>query len=78
MQSIQYIKDKNAVLVPVNQWDKLQNEIRRLKKRLKKAEILTEIKESISDLRKDLRDETYDARNEISADEFLAQLNYEQ
>ncbi len=78
MQNIQYLKDKNAVLVPLEQWEKLQNELTKLKKRIKKAEVLTELKNSLSELKTNLRDENYDANREVSADEFLAQLKNEQ
>lgn len=78
MQNIQYLKDQNAVLVPLQQWEKLQDELAKLKKRVKKAEILTDFKNSLVKLETDLRDENYDAKREISADEFLAQLKNEQ
>ncbi len=78
MQNIQYLKDQNAVLVPLRQWEKLQDELAKLKKRVKKAEILTDLKNSLVELETDLRDENYDANREISADEFLARLKNEQ
>lgn len=78
MQNIQYLKDQNAVLVPIEQWEKLQNELARLKKRLRKAEILTEFKDSLSKLESDLRREDYDQSTELSADDFLTQLKNEQ
>lgn len=78
MQNIQYLKDQNAVLVPLQQWEKLQDELAKLKKRVKKAEILTDFKNSLVKLETDLRDENYDANREISADEFLAQLKNKQ
>lgn len=78
MQNIQYLKDQDAVLVPIQQWEKLQNELVRLKKRVNKAKILTEFKNSLTELKKDLQNEKYDANDEISADDFLAQLKDEQ
>ena len=78
MQNIEYLKDQNAVLVPVEQWEKLQNELARLKKRLNKAHVLTDFKKSLSNLKTDLRDENYDAGNELSADEFITKLKDEQ
>lgn len=78
MQNIQYLKDQNAVLVPLQQWEKLQDELAKLKKRVKKAEILTDLKTSLARLETDLRDENYDANREVSADEFLSQLKDEQ
>jgi len=78
MQNIQYLKDQNAVLVPIQRWEKLQNELIKLKKRVKKAEILTEFKNSLSELKTDLHNENYDANAELSADEFLAQFKDKQ
>ncbi len=78
MQNIQYLKDQDAVIVPIEQWEKLQNELVRLKKRVSKADILTDFKKSLTDLKKDLQNENYDAECEISADDFLAQLKDEQ
>ncbi len=78
MQNIQYLKDQDAVIVPIEQWEKLQNELVRLKKRVSKADILTEFKKSLTDLKKDLQNEKRDANCEISADDFMAQLKDEQ
>ena len=78
MQNIEYLKDRNAVLVPVEQWEKLQSELVRLKKRVKKAKVLTDFKNSLSNLKTDLRDKKYDASSELSADEFIAELENEQ
>ncbi len=74
MQNIEYLKDQNAVLVPLKQWEQLQNELVKLKKRVKKAKILNGFKSSLTNLRKDLQNENYDSQTEISADEFLAEL----
>lgn len=78
MQNIQYLKDQNAVLVPVEQWEKLQKELIKLKKRVKKAEILTNFKTALSELKNDLRDNNFDANGELSADEFIVELKNEQ
>lgn len=78
MQNIQYLKDQNAVLVPVEQWEKLQNELVRLKKRVRKAEVLNDLRTSLSNLKNDLRDQDFDANRELSADDFLTQLKNEQ
>lgn len=74
MQNIEYLKDQNAVLVPIEQWEKLQNELERLKKRVRKADILSDFKSSLTNLKKDLQDENYDPQTETSADNFLAEL----
>ena len=78
MPDIQYLKDQNAVLVPVEQWEKLQNELVKLKKRVKKAEVLTEFKNSLSNLKNDLSDEIYNSKRELSADDFITKLKDEQ
>jgi len=78
MQNIQYLKDQNAVLVPVEQWEKLQNELVKLKKRVKKADILNKFKTSLSNLKNDLSDENYNSKRELSADDFIAKLKDEQ
>ena len=78
MQNIQYLKDQNAVLVPVEQWEKLQNELIKLKKRVKKADILNKFKTSLSNLKNDLSDENYNSKSELSADDFIAKLKDEQ
>ncbi len=78
MQNIEYLKEQNAVLVPLQQWKKLQDELAKLKKRVKKSEVLTDLKKSLAELETDLRDENYNADKELSADNFLAQLKNEQ
>jgi len=74
MQNIQYLKDQNAVLVPIGQWEKLQTELAKLKKRVKKADVLNEFKNSLTTLKQDLQTKDYDLQTEVSADEFLAEL----
>ncbi len=78
MQNIQYLKDQNAVLVPLEQWEKLQNELVKLKKRVRKAEVLTDFKTALSELKSDLRDKNFDANRNLSADDFIAELKDEQ
>lgn len=77
MQDIQYLKDQNALLVPLEKWEKLQNELVKLKKRIKKADVLTDFKNSLIELKTDLQDENYDANAEVSADEFMTELENE-
>ncbi len=78
MQNIEYLKDQNAVLVPLEQWEKLQSELVKLKKRVKKSEVLTDLKKSLAELETDLRGENYDAGKELSADDLIAKLKDEQ
>lgn len=55
MSNIQNIKDRNAVLVPIKDWEKMNKELVRLRKRVKKAKILAEIKAAVLALEKDLK-----------------------
>ena len=78
MENIQLIEGKNAVLVPIKKWERVQNELIQLRKRVNKAKVLSEIRNSLRDLEKDLRDPNYNPANEMSADEFLAELRNDQ
>ncbi len=62
--------------MPIRDWEKLQNELARLKRRVSKADILTDFKRSLTELKTDLQNENYDATGETSADDFLARLKY--
>lgn len=76
MNNIQHIKDKNAVLVPIKDWEKLQKELVRLRKRVKKAKILTEIKAAVAALEKDIKNGS--APKGKDAREFISELLDEQ
>ena len=78
MENVQLIEGKNAVLVPIKKWERVQSELVRLRKKINKEKILSEIRNSLRDLERDLRDPNYDPANEMSADEFLAELRNEQ
>ena len=78
MNNIQHIKDKNAVLVPIKDWEKMQKELVRLRKKVNKTRVLSELRTSIIDLKNDLVRDDYDPANEMSAEEFLAELGNEQ
>ena len=55
MSNIQIIKEKNAVLVPIKDWEKTQRELARLRKKVGEAEIMAEVKNSIISFEKNLR-----------------------
>lgn len=74
MQNIEHIKDKNAVLVPVKDWEKMQKELVRLRKKVNKAKTLSELRRSLIDLKNDLARDDYDPADEMSAEAFLAEL----
>lgn len=77
MNNIQHIKDKNAVLVPIKDWEKMQKELIRLRKKVNKAKMLSELRHSLIDLKNDLARDYYDPADEMSAEEFLAELRNE-
>ncbi len=78
MQNIQHIKDKDAVLVPVKDWERMQKELIRLRKKVNKAKVLSELRTALIDLKNDFARDDYDPANEMSAEEFLAELRNEQ
>ncbi len=55
MQNIQHIKDKNAVLVPVKDWEKMQKELVRLRKKVAKEKLLRELRASIITIENDIK-----------------------
>ncbi len=55
MQNIQHIKEKNAVLVPIKDWEKMQKELVRLRKKVGKAEILSDLKAAIVSIETDIK-----------------------
>ena len=55
MNGIREIKEKNAVLVPIKDWEKIQKELMRLRKQVNKARILTELKAEIISIKEDVR-----------------------
>lgn len=77
MQNIQHIKEKNAVLVPLKDWEKMQKELVRLRKKVNKAKILSEIRTAIIEIEEDLKRPKELRRITMSADEFLAELKNE-
>jgi hypothetical protein len=78
MEEIRIIKDKKAVLVSIERWEKIQNELVRLKKRLKKADVLNDIKKSLVSLKRDLKNKKYRVGDDLTADDFLVELRNEQ
>lgn len=74
MQNIEHIKDKNAVLVPVKDWEKMQKELIRLRKRAAKDELLKDLSEAIADIEADLKLPPNRRKKRKSADEFLREM----
>ena len=77
MENIQLIEGKNAILVPTKQWERVQNELVRLRKKVNKAKVLDDIRTGIVEIEKDLRREPHLRKIRMSADEFLAELENE-
>ncbi len=77
MQNIQHIKDKDAVLVSIKDWEKMQKELFRLRKKVNKARVLAEIKAAIIEIEEDLRRPIELRRIRMTAEEFLADLKNE-
>jgi hypothetical protein len=67
MPEVQHIKEKNAVLVPIEDWEKVQKELIRLRKRVKKAEILEDIRAAILSMKKN-------EKKGVDAREFVNEL----
>ena len=78
MSNIQIIKEKNAVLVPIKDWEKTQKELARLRKKVNKAEVMNDLRAALVDLKIDLASDDYDPDNEMTADEMLEILENEQ
>lgn len=57
MQNIRQIEGKEAVVVPLKDWEKMQRDLIRLRKRLKKAEIIAGIKQAVIRIETDLKNE---------------------
>jgi len=74
MQKQQHIKDKDSVLIPLKDWEKMQKELIRLRKKVKKAKILQEIRESVLSLEADLRRPSHQREIRMTADDLIAEL----
>lgn len=74
MRNIQVIKEKDAVLVPMKQWEKVQNELIRLRRKANKEKFLKELKASIIELEEDIKRPPSQRKIRKTADEFLAEL----
>lgn len=74
MENIKILENQDAVVVPLERWKRMQNEIKSLKKRLKKAELMVDIKQTLINLKRDLQGPNYNPNKEIEADDFLAEL----
>ncbi|MCC6328194.1 MAG: hypothetical protein IT174_06745 [Acidobacteria bacterium] len=74
MRNIQVIKEKDAVLVPMKEWERVQSEIVRLRRKVKKAQILQEIRDSVLSLKADLDRPPHLRKFKMTAEELFAEL----
>jgi hypothetical protein len=78
MPNIQHIKEKDAVLVPLKDWEKMQKELARLRKKVNKEKILRELRNTIIEIEEDIKRPEGERRICKTADEFLLELKNEQ
>jgi len=75
MPNVQIIEEKNAVLVPIKDWDRLQRQVDRLKKKVRTTEMLNDLRATLIEIETEIRSgRTPKGRD---ADEFLAELRNE-
>lgn len=55
MENIQLIEGKNAVLVPLKKWERVQSELVRLRKKVNKAKVLSDLKTAIMSVETEIR-----------------------
>jgi DNA polymerase III delta subunit len=72
MPMIQHIKDKDAVLVPVKDWEKMQKELIRLRRKVNKEKLLREMRNTIVEIETDIKNGVEPKGRD--AHEFLAEL----
>lgn len=75
MQNIEVIKEKNAVLVPMKRWEKMQKELTRLRKRAAKEEILNDLSTALADIQNDRKLAPAQRKKRQSADDFLRKFS---
>lgn len=74
MNNIQIITEKNAVLVPIKDWEKMQRELIRLRKRAAKDDLLKDLSQAIAGIEADLKLPPSRRKKRKSADEFLQEM----
>lgn len=72
MQNVQQIRDEDAVLVPVKDWERMQKELVRLRKKVAKEKLLRELRTSITSIETDIKNGV--KPKGIDARDFIAQL----
>lgn len=72
MPNIQHIKEKDAVLVPLKDWEKMQKELARLRKKVNKEKLLRELRNTIIEIETDIKNGVEPRGRD--AREFVAEL----
>ncbi len=74
MQNVRHIKDQgiDAVVIPAKEWEKIQRELVRLRKRANKERTLSELRETLIRIKTDIKDGRTPQGQD--ADEFIAEL----
>jgi len=69
MENVQLIEGKNAVLVPIKKWERVQSELVRLRKKVYKAKVLSDLRTAIISIETEIRNG--DEPKGIDAREFI-------
>ena len=74
MQNVQLVEGKDAVLVPIKKWEKMQRELIRLKKWAEKEEFLSDLSQAVANIEADLKLPPAKRKKRKSADQFLREM----
>lgn len=55
MPNVQIIKEKDVVVIPIKDWEKLQREVVRLRKKVKKTKFMDDLRSAIISIETDIR-----------------------
>ena len=72
MQNVQLVEGKDAVLVPLKDWEKMQRDLVRLRKKVNKEKVLRDIRNAVIEIESDIRNGREPRGRD--AHEFLAEL----
>jgi len=75
MRNIRHIKEENAVLVPLKDWEKLQKELVSLRKRAEKEGVLKDLSQALANIKADLGRPARRRTKRKTADEFLSEMH---
>lgn len=72
MQNIQLVEGKDAVLVPLKDWEKMQRDLVRLRKKVNKEKVLRDIRNAVIEIEADIKNGREPRGRDVH--EFLAEL----